>query len=82
MKTVIVILSVALTGCANGPWLLATIYDNNDPCQLQNLKGATMNEKVANMPSFCGSSGKRQYIYSTPNNQAAGNPIGYVQTIR
>lgn len=79
MRTAILLLSLTLSGCANGPWLLATIYDNNDPCQLQNLRGKTMDEKVANMPSFCGSSGNRQYIYATPNNQSSGARVGYVK---
>jgi len=79
MKTVAILLSFALTGCANGPWLLATIYDNNDLCQVQNLRGKTMNEKVANMPSFCGSTANRQTIYATPNGKPVGAPVGYVK---
>lgn len=81
MKTAILVLSLTLAGCAGKPpSLLAAMYNNNDPCQLQNLKGTTMDEKVANMPSFCGASGNRQYIYSTPKNQAVGAPVGYVKT--
>lgn len=71
-----------LGGCGayGEPLLLARIYDNNDPCQRQNIRGSTPQERAANMPVFCGASGNRQYIYSTPQNQAVGAPVGYVKT--
>ena len=74
--------SCILTGCGayGEPLLLARIYDNNDPCQPQNIRGATAKERAANMPSFCGASSNRQYIYTTPQNQAVGAPSGYVKT--
>jgi hypothetical protein len=82
MKTIATLaVAIILTGCGTHgePLLLARMYDNNDPCQLQNLRGKTMNEKVANMPSFCGSAGNRQTIYATPNGKPVGAPVGYVK---
>jgi len=62
MKKLIVLgAAFILTGCANvngvlTPTLLADYYDSQDPCQLQNIKGSTTEEKIRNMPSFCGAS--------------------------
>ena len=75
MKILILFVAVTLTGCAgNPPKFLADFYDAQDPCQLQNIRGTTLDQKVQNMPSWCGSSGKRTYIY---NNQGAR--LGYIK---
>ena len=63
MKTILVVLALTLTGCAQPPRWLANMYDNNDPCQ---SKG------VANYqyPSFCGASAGTSYVtrdYRTGN---------------
>lgn len=49
MKIIALVFTLALTGCATPPQWLATMYDSNDPCQLQNNKGV--------YPSHCGSRG-------------------------
>lgn len=46
MKIIALVFTMALTGCASAPNWLASMYDNNDPCQLQNNKGV--------YPSHCG----------------------------
>jgi hypothetical protein len=75
MKILILFVAVTVTGCAgNPPKFLADFYDGQDPCQLQNIRGATLDQKVANMPKFCGSSGNRKYIY---DNQGAR--VGYTK---
>jgi hypothetical protein len=76
MKILILLVAVALTGCGtNGePLLLARFYDAQDPCQLQNIRGATIDDKIKNMPSWCGVSSGRKYIY---NNQGAR--VGYTK---
>ena len=67
MKILILLVAVALTGCAgNPPKFLAEFYDRQDPCQLRNNGG--------NFPDFCGASGGRKYIY---NNQ--GRQVGYTK---
>lgn len=73
MRTAILILSLALTGCAgNPPRLLAEFYDRQDPCQLRNNGG--------NYPSFCGRGSQgRQTIYATPTGAPIGNPVGYIK---
>ena len=60
MKTLILIMSVLLSGCgANGtPLLLAAIYDNADKCQ-QVTHQDVLNH---NVPNYCGAgSGTRYY---------------------
>jgi hypothetical protein len=75
MKILILFVAVTLTGCGGmPPKFLADFYDGQDPCQLQNIRGATLDQKVANMPSFCGASSGRKYIY---NNQGAR--MGYIK---
>ena len=49
MKIIALVLTLVLPGCASAPNWLATMYDNNDPCQLQNNHGK--------YPSHCGSRG-------------------------
>jgi hypothetical protein len=75
MKTLILFVAVTLTGCAGTPpKFLADFYDAQDPCQLQNIRGATLDQKVANMPSFCGASRGRTYVYDN-----RGNKVGYIK---
>ena len=75
MKILVFLVAVTLTGCAGTPpKFLADFYDSQDPCQLQNIRGTTLDEKVANMPSWCGASSGRKYIY---NNQ--GRQVGYTK---
>jgi hypothetical protein len=77
MKTIATLaVAIILTGCGTygEPLLLARFYDSQDPCQLQNIRGTTLDEKVANMPSWCGASSGRKYIY---NNQGAR--MGYIK---
>lgn len=45
---ILIILFLTLTGCATPPRWLATMYDNNDPCQ------ARFREEGYKRPSFCG----------------------------
>lgn len=71
MRTAILILSLALTGCGTGVKILAAVYDSKDPCQLQNNGG--------NYPSFCGASSGRTVIYSTPQGSPIGKPTGYIK---
>lgn len=72
MRTAILVLSLALTGCATAPSFLARAYNNADPCQLQNNGG--------NLPSFCGAGSGRTVIYSTPTGNPVGAPIGYTKS--
>lgn len=62
MKIIAIVFTLALTGCASAPNWLASMYDNNDPCQLQNNKGI--------YPSYCGSRGAgvvtRDYYTNRP----------------
>jgi hypothetical protein len=75
MKVPALLLSLALVGCAGQPpKFLADFYDAQDPCQLQNIRGATLDDKAKNMPSWCGASSGRKYIY---NNQGAR--MGYIK---
>lgn len=75
MRIITFLLAVTLAGCAgNPPKFLADFYDAQDPCQLQNIRGSTLDEKVQNMPSFCGASGKRTYIYNN-----TGARVGYTK---
>lgn len=64
MKTLLVILALALTGCAQPPKFLAAMYDNNDPCQQTHLI------KTGQYPSFCGAGSGTRYVtrdYRTGN---------------
>lgn len=54
MKLAIILATILLTGCATPPRFLAAMYDNNDPCQVQNNGG--------NYPSFCGASSGTRYV--------------------
>ena len=69
MKTLLVIVTLMLTGCGTygEPLILARWYDSRDPCQQQNYGKNPQ-------PSFCGASQGRVYIY--PKNGAA---VGYIQ---
>lgn len=78
MKPLIIAVSLCLTACAgNPPKFLSAMYNGADPCQFQNIKGANLDEKVANMPDFCGASNSRKYIYATPQQKAYGAKVGY-----
>lgn len=63
------LLGVTLTGCGTygEPLWLAKIYDNADQCQRDPYI------------SYCGASGSRTYIYTTPHWNAIGNQAGYVK---
>ena len=75
MKIPTLFVAVILTGCGGmPPKFLADFYDAQDPCQLQNIRGSTLDEKVKNMPSFCGASKGRTYIYDN-----RGKPLGYIK---
>ena len=65
-----------LGGCGTygEPLFLARMYDASDPCQLQNIPGANIDEKIARMPRFCGASGGRTYIYTN-----SGQRNGYIK---
>lgn len=65
-----ILICLALTGCATPPLWLANHYNSLDPCQRDP------------MLSWCGSASGRQTIYSTPQGQPLGAPIGYVQKSR
>ena len=56
-----------LTACATPPQWLATMYDNQDPCQRQNYQDK--------QPNWCGASAGRTYIYKGQG----GAPVGYLQ---
>lgn len=72
-KLIIVVLAVLTSACGTygEPLWLARMYDSRDPCQLQNVRGNTMEEKFANMPSWCGasSSGNRQVVRTYYDNR-------------
>lgn len=53
MKIYTLVLSLLLTGCATPPQWLASMYDNNDPCQRVELI------KTGQYPSYCGGGSKR-----------------------
>ena len=55
MKTLILLIALALTGCATPPRFLAAMYDNNDPCQ---SKGQVNYQ----YPSFCGAGSGTRYV--------------------
>lgn len=75
------ITSCVLGGCAgNPPSLLAYMYNSSDSCQFRNIEGKTMDEKVANMPSYCGAGSGRTTIYATQHQQPLGPAVGYVKT--
>lgn len=72
MKTLITLLAavaliILLSGCSGTVKVLAAVYDGQDPCQ-QNAQ-----------PNFCGASAGRTVIYSTPQGQPLGAPIGYTK---
>jgi hypothetical protein len=74
MKSLMVVISLALAGCGTygEPLLLARMFDAQDPCQRQNNGGR--------YPSFCGAgSSGRTVIYATPTNAPIGAPIGYTK---
>jgi hypothetical protein len=76
MKILLIVL--ALTGCATPPQWLANYYDRNDPCQTgagdparQQLLGRPLGYQ---QPSFCGAGSTRTYIYNQSNQR-----IGYIK---
>ena len=71
MKYIILSISILLSACATPPQWLANHFDSLDPCQVKHYKDP--------QPKFCGASSGRTTIYSTPNAQPLGNPIGYTQ---
>lgn len=63
-----------LTGCGTMLNGLAYVYDSNDHCQLRNNGG--------NVPSYCGATANRTYIYATPKYAPyapLGATAGYIQ---
>ena len=74
MKTFLLIITCCiLSGCATPVKLLASYYNSQDPCQLQNIPGNSLDQKTANMPSYCGNSAGRVYIYTN-----SGGRTGYI----
>lgn len=72
MKYLLIIPIIFITGCATPPRWLAAHYDSMDRCQVQNWQQV--------QPKYCGSSAGRTTIYSTPQGQPLGAPIGYTQS--
>lgn len=69
MKTVALLLSLTLVGCATPPRWLASHYNSQDPCQ-----------NVKTMPDWCGAgSSGRATIYATPYGSPIGAPVGYIK---
>jgi len=64
LKVLAVVSVAVLTGCATPPQWLANHYDSNDSCQVKN-HGGDWNK----IPSYCGASGGRVYIYNNHNVQ-------------
>lgn len=64
MKQILLGVAVlALSGCSNMiVSTLGPIYDGQDPCQLQNVRGETLEAKLANMPRYCGASDTSIYM--------------------
>lgn len=63
MKTILVLLTLVLTGCATPPRFLAEMYDNNDPCQ-------SRGQPNYQYPSYCGAASGKSYVtrdYRTGN---------------
>lgn len=65
-------LVVVLSGCATPPQWLANHFDSLDPCQTKHWQDP--------QPRFCGASSGRTTVYSTPQGQPLGAPIGYTKT--
>lgn len=69
MKLTALLLSLTLVGCAVPPRWLAAHYNSQDPCQ-----------SAKTMPDWCGAGGSgRATIYSTPNGNPVGAPVGYIK---
>lgn len=71
MRILVIIISMALTGCATPPTWLAAHFDSLDRCQIKHWQDP--------QPSYCGASSGRTVIYSTPQGQSLGAPIGYTK---
>lgn len=74
MKTVAILLSLALVGCATPPQWLASYYNNQDACQSQNWY-----KNGGQQPRYCGAGSARTYIYTTPHQAPLGYQSGYVK---
>jgi len=72
MKYILVVIALSLTGCATPPRWLASHFDSLDPCQIKDWRDP--------QPKFCGASAGRTTIYSTPQGQPLGAPIGYTKS--
>ena len=68
--TALAIITVLLTGCSTATGLLATVYDQNDPCQTVTVTRAENYQK----PNWCGAASARRAIYNRNNQQ-----IGYIR---
>lgn len=72
-KISLLVLVLLLTGCATPPQWLANTYDRNDPCQTGQFSEAErlrLGRAVGyQMPSWCGASSGRVYIYNNGNVQ-------------
>lgn len=73
LKVTAVITAILLTGCATPPQWLANHYDRNDACQTGQFSQAErlrLGRPVGyQMPSWCGASSGRVYIYNNANVQ-------------
>ena len=66
--TALAIITVLLTGCSTATGLLATVYDQNDPCQTTTVARPSDYQK----PNWCGAAQARRVIYNR-NNQQIGS---------
>jgi len=67
MKITILLVALALTGCAAPFQMYAHWQNSQDPCQRQNNGG--------NYPDWCGAGAGKSYIYKG----TGGAPVGYVK---
>jgi hypothetical protein len=56
MKTILMAVILTLSGCASPPRFLATMYNNNDPCQKTQLIA------TGEYPSWCGGGSGTRYV--------------------
>ena len=71
MKYTLLLILVAVTGCAAPPAWLANHYDRNDPCQARAELGRPAGYT---RPEWCGSALGRTYIYNAQNQR-----VGYIK---
>lgn len=71
MKSIVILATLTLTGCAAPLQMLANHYNQNDPCQAR----AELNRPQGyQRPNWCGAAGNRATIYDVN-----GRVTGYIK---